>query len=379
MILGIDASNIRAGGGVTHLINILTSIGTDTRKYDFSRVIVWGGKDTLEKLPEREWLDLRTINKLNNSRFQRVLWLFFGLSAKARAANCDVLLIPGGLYFGNFRPYIAICQTLLPFEYNEVARYGFSARTLRLIALRFGQSKTFSNSNANIFLSHYAEELVSKIKGVKNIPRKIIHHGAKVSFMGKIKKQNIESDKIQLLYVSTIDLYKHQWNVIAAVAKLRKEGINAHLTLIGGSYKKALDKINSIITIVDPEREFIKYEGIVDYREVFSYYVQADIFVFASTCENLPVILLEAMSEELPIACSNKRPMLDILKDGGLYFDSESISSITRCLRYLIDNPDLQKILAARANKYSQLYSWDICVVETLSLIKTIYENKLYE
>ena len=377
MILGIDASNIRAGGGVTHLINILNSIGTNTHTSEFKRVIVWGGSNTIKELPEREWLDLRTIHKLNNSRVQRVLWLFFGLSAEARKADCNVLLIPGGLYFGNFRPYVAICQTLLPFEFKEVARYGFSARTLRLIALRFGQSKTFSSSNANIFLSQYAEELVSKIKGVQDIPRKIIHHGAKVSFKGTIKKQNIESDKIQLLYVSTIDLYKHQWNVISAVSKLRKEGINAHLTLIGGSYKKALDKINSIIAIVDPEREFIKYEGVVDYREVFTYYDQADIFVFASTCENLPVILLEAMSEVLPIACSNKRPMLDILKDGGLYFDSESISSITNCLRYLIDNTDLQDILVARANKYSQLYSWDVCAVETFSLIKTVYENKL--
>jgi glycosyltransferase involved in cell wall biosynthesis len=377
VILGIDASNIRGGGGVTHLINILTSIGTNTHNYNFKSVIVWGGSDTIKKLPEREWLDLRTINKLNNSRFQRLLWLFFGLSAKARTANCDVLLIPGGLYFGNFRPYVAICQTLLPFEYKEVARYGFSARTLRLIALRFGQSKTFSNSNANIFLSQYAEELVSKIKGVKDIPRKIIPHGAKVNFKGKTKK--IESNIIQLLYVSTIDLYKHQWNVISAVSNLRKEGLNVNLTLIGGSYKKALDKMNALINIVDPEREFIKYEGIVDYREVFSYYVEADIFVFASTCENLPVILLEAMSEGLPIACSNKRPMLDILKDGGLYFNSESISSITDSLRYLIENPGLQENLVTRANKYSQLYSWGDCAVETFSLIKTVYENKLHE
>jgi len=377
VILGIDASNIRGGGGVTHLINILTSIGTNTHNYNFKSVIVWGGSDTIKKLPEREWLDLRTINKLNNSRFQRLLWLFFGLSAKARTANCDVLLIPGGLYFGNFRPYVAICQTLLPFEYKEVARYGFSARTLRLIALRFGQSKTFSNSNANIFLSQYAEELVTKIKGVKDIPRKIIPHGAKVNFKGKTKK--IESNIIQLLYVSTIDLYKHQWNVISAVSNLRKEGLNVNLTLIGGSYKKALDKMNAVINIVDPEREFIKYEGIVDYREVFSYYVEADIFVFASTCENLPVILLEAMSEGLPIACSNKRPMLDILKDGGLYFNSESISSITDSLRYLIENPGLQENLVTRANKYSQLYSWGDCAVETFSLIKTVYENKLHE
>ena len=54
LIIGIDASNLREGGGMTHLSEMLR----DTKMEEFSihRVIVWGGKKTLEMLGDRTWM-----------------------------------------------------------------------------------------------------------------------------------------------------------------------------------------------------------------------------------------------------------------------------------------------------------------------------------
>ena len=41
MILGIDASNIRAGGGKTHLVELMASVEPET--YDFDQVLIFGG------------------------------------------------------------------------------------------------------------------------------------------------------------------------------------------------------------------------------------------------------------------------------------------------------------------------------------------------
>ena len=49
MRLGIDASNILTGGGVTHLKKILEY--ADLLKYGIQKLVVWGGKNTLEELP----------------------------------------------------------------------------------------------------------------------------------------------------------------------------------------------------------------------------------------------------------------------------------------------------------------------------------------
>jgi hypothetical protein len=51
MIVGIDASNIRSGGGVTHLKELLAA--AEPNRQGVQHVIVWGGRATLGQLPER--------------------------------------------------------------------------------------------------------------------------------------------------------------------------------------------------------------------------------------------------------------------------------------------------------------------------------------
>lgn len=54
MILGIEASNIRGGGGLTHLKEVISNI--EQQDIGFNKVIVWAITPTLAKLPEMEWL-----------------------------------------------------------------------------------------------------------------------------------------------------------------------------------------------------------------------------------------------------------------------------------------------------------------------------------
>ena len=75
MILGIDASNIRGGGGVTHLVELL-KVATP-QNYGFSKVYVWGGKNTLDKIEDRSWLQKVNEPSLNKSLPYRVYWQKF--------------------------------------------------------------------------------------------------------------------------------------------------------------------------------------------------------------------------------------------------------------------------------------------------------------
>jgi SAM-dependent methyltransferase len=56
--LGIDASNIRQGGGVTHLSQLLHA--GDPVVAGFDRVTVWTCKSTAATLPDRPWLVKRS-------------------------------------------------------------------------------------------------------------------------------------------------------------------------------------------------------------------------------------------------------------------------------------------------------------------------------
>ena len=81
------------------------------------------------------------------------------------------------------------------------------------------------------------------------------------------------------------------------------------------------------------------------------------------------------MAAGLPIASSDRGPIPEVLKDAGLYFNPESVSSIKNCLQYMIENPNLLQSLSAKAKQYSQAYSWKKCADETFAFLSSVYEK----
>ena len=54
MVLGIDAFNIKDGGGVTHIVEMLRV--AQPKEFGFTKVIIWGDKKLLSQIDERNWL-----------------------------------------------------------------------------------------------------------------------------------------------------------------------------------------------------------------------------------------------------------------------------------------------------------------------------------
>lgn len=120
---------------------------------------------------------------------------------------------------------------------------------------------------------------------------------------------------------------------IKAIGRLHDEGLPIRLDLYGSARVSILPRLTKAIDQVDARREFIHYWGAVDYKEIDRCYAAADLCVFASSCENMPNILIESMAAGLPIACSNRGPMPEVLGDAGIYFDPEDAASIACAVR----------------------------------------------
>ena len=153
MIVGIDASNLNEGGGLTHLLEILSNFDIDQHNID--RVIIWGRPKTLIKIDNYPWLKKISPKELNRSLFIRLIWQKFGISKSAKVNDCDLIFSPGSIFFSNFRPYVTMSQNMLPFDTKEANRYGFSFKRIRLILLREIHSKTFRSSQGIIFLTNF--------------------------------------------------------------------------------------------------------------------------------------------------------------------------------------------------------------------------------
>jgi len=380
IILGIDASNIRGGGGVTHLVELLRA--ADPAKHGFSHAIVWSSQDTLSRIEDRSWLIKSNQPWLNKNLFWRTLWQRFRLARMARAADCDLLFIPGGSYAGDFRPIVTMSQNLLPFVWRELRRYGLSQMTLKLMLLRWTQSSTFRRADGLIFLTRYAQDAVMRVIKTNCGKTTIIPHGIDSRFACPPREQlpinQYSADRLfRILYVSIIDMYKHQWHVAQAVVQLRKIGLPVAMELVGPAYPPALNRLRQTLDKIDPIGEVVRYSGAVPHVKLQACYAQADLCVFASSCETYGQILTEAMSSGLPVACSNRSAMPELLGDAGVYFDPENPNDIARTLRMLIESSDLRAKLATESFKRVQTYSWRRCADETFGfLVRVAAENR---
>ena len=378
MIIGIDASNIRVGGGVHHLVEVLAVAKPD--KHAFSKIVLFGGSKTLDQIEPRPWLIKVIPPALNGSLMQRVGWQRFMLSGEARRHGCDLLFVPGGSFAGDFTPVVSMSQNLLPFQWKELCRYGWSLVTVKMMLLRLAQARTFASVEGVIFLTEHAREAVLRVVQIPVPNTTIVPHGINVRFFSAPKPQlpisNYSSDRpYRILYISTIDVFKHQWNVVEGIAKLRSLGYPVILDLIGSSYAPAFYRLKQALVKHDPEQTFARYIGPLPYNEIEKKYSEADLFVFASSCETFGQIITEAMCAGLPIACSERSAMSELLGNCGIYFDPEDSESIANAIRRLLDDPSLRGSIATGANKLSTHFSWERCADETFKFFRTIHRR----
>jgi len=377
LTVGIDATNLRRGGGRTHLIELLRY--ANPKAFGFSRVVVWGGRSTLSLLDEKPWLEKVNLSVHERGLLTRSLWQHFRLSRVALEYQCDILFVPGGSFSGNFHPIVTMSQNMLPFEWNELFRYRWSLLTLKLILLRVAQTRSFLSADGVIFLTKYARKTVKGAIG--KLPNsRIIPHGINDRFFMPPRVQKCIDDYnsgYHILYVSIVDQYKHQWHVVDAVDRLRNQtGWNIKLDLVGPAYPPAYHHLQSAISNHDPDNEWVKYHGMVNFDMLHTIYAQADLGIFASSCENLPNILLETMASGLPIASSNKGPMREILKDYGVYFNPEQPDDIIDALKVLISDLELRIQYAKSSFMEAKKYTWVRCADDTFEFLSNVYHQK---
>lgn len=373
MIIGIDASNIREGGGLTHLKSILQF--ANPKHSGFSKIVVWSSQATLNQIPDAPFLDKTSHPNLNKSTLFTFLFQFFKLKKEAKNKNCDVIFAPGGTFISSFRPFVTMSQNMLPFEIEEAKHYNMKMR-IRLGILYFTQSFAFKKANGLVFLTNYAKNYITNKIKINPNKTTIIPHGVSLAFQKepRIQKEAThynQQNLFELLYVSYITIYKHQWNVAEAVCQLHQEGFPIKVKLIG-SVLDSFEKVQAVLEQYPNSNQCIEYIPGLPHQELIQHYHSSDAFVFGSSCENMPIILIEAMSAGLPIISSNSGPMKEVLEDSGLYFNPRNVSEIKNAIVKLFENHQLRTNLARQSYQKTLHYSWENCANATYEYLVKI-------
>lgn len=372
----IDASNIKAGGGLNHLKGLLSSVVTPESMR--ATVIIFSSKDTLSQLKNYDWLHKCSPTWCNGGFIYRLLGQQIILPFSIRKHGANALFSAGGtLPLFCSVATVTLSQNMLPFEPSRARLFGrWSVMCLKMRLLRIAHRMSFRRADGVIFLSMYAQNVITKALGLLHGDVVTIPHGVESRFF--VSPSSIryakysKTDPLHLLYVSIQMPYKHHIELMRGVSILRKQGRSVVLQMIGAYVEGYGDSVRDVRLTLDPEGVFLQDLGQVEFDQLHNFYRQADIFVFPSSCENLPNILIEAMASGLPIASSDRGPMPEILGEAGVYFNPESPASIAQTIAKLADDPRLREELAQRAWERAQAYSWVKCASATFEFISRV-------
>lgn len=175
-----------------------------------------------------------------------------------------------------------------------------------------------------------------------------------------------EKDSIILLSVGELSDRKNHSVSIKALSKIKNEKV--HL-VIAGTGEKREEFISLAKELgVDDRVHLLGFR--TDIPELLK---SADIFLFPSIQEGLPVALMEAMSCSLPVICSEIRGNTDLVDSTcGVLCSAVDADAFATAIEKLISDEPLRKSMAQKAQEESKKY--DIKIIE--NYMKDIYSGE---
>uniref|UniRef100_UPI0006D1A173 glycosyltransferase n=1 Tax=Clostridium sp. NkU-1 TaxID=1095009 RepID=UPI0006D1A173 len=165
----------------------------------------------------------------------------------------------------------------------------------------------------------------------------------------RLKKEELGLPKDKIILLSSGELIKRKNHevTIRAIAHLKQYSNNFHYIICGqGALNEYLRELVETLNVSD-SISFLGYRK--DMMEVFQV---ADIFLFPSFQEGLPMALLEAMAYGLPVVCSDIRGNRDLMGrgsegslkycEGGIMIrEVDNASAYSQAIYFLLQNKNL--------------------------------------
>jgi glycosyltransferase involved in cell wall biosynthesis len=177
-----------------------------------------------------------------------------------------------------------------------------------------------------------------------------------------------------LLFVGTPEPRKNLPRLLQAFASARQQGVQHSLVLVGGGGWGDFDLEDAIqeLGLVG----LVQCRGRVSDAELAALYDNATALLIPSLYEGFGLPALEAMSHGTPVIASNCSALPEVVRDGGLLVDPESVGSIAAAIIRLCGDASLQKRLAESARWQASGYNWDRSAELTMAALERIHHDR---
>jgi glycosyltransferase involved in cell wall biosynthesis len=361
----INALSARLGGGQTYLLNLLKHVPQED---NWQVIVLVQPSFALDDLPQNV---LRLEQASLENPLKRAVWEETCLPSLLRQHDIKLFFSPGGLLPRSLPTNMLTAvtfQNMLPFDHEQRNKYPLGYRRLRDWLLERGLSSSMRRSDLVIFISEFARNFINHELGELKGANVVIPHGIDSSFIASseylLPRPVWLPKEDYFLYVSFIDHYKAQLEVVQGFYLYRQQGGQGKLILAGSEYRPYADLVRQKITDLSLNNEVIM-TGNIPHADLPALYQNARINLFASFTENCPNILLEMMASGRPALVSNRAPMNEFGVDTVAYFDPSNPEDLARHLIALNFDEDRQLRLGSDAMNRSALHTWEVAAGNT--------------
>lgn len=143
--------------------------------------------------------------------------------------------------------------------------------------------------------------------------------------------------------------------------------------VLAGGVSDTKSFTTKLLTTVANHRDIV-FAGEIRGTRLWEIVRGSGLFVLPSDLEGLPLAMLEAMREGIPVLASDILPHQELINsERGMLFTSGDLDSCIRSLNWAIDHPTELATMAKNAQNYVQMnYSWDYVSAEILKLYTTV-------
>jgi len=368
----INALSALRGGGQTYIINFLKHLPQE--KYQILLVVNSKNKKLFSTYINKN-ITIYEAKSASKSIIHRFIWEQFELPKFLKSSDANIYYASGGIMLTKMPKGIisaTALRNMLPFDERERKRFPLvSYIRFKLWLLRFIFLSSYKRSDKIVFISEYSKSIVKEY--LPNIDKKsiVIPHGLNKQFLENKNTFNLpdglEKNKFYL-YVSILDVYKAQKEMIKEWKILKKENFSYPLVLVGPKYNEYGEEVVDLIKNENLENDII-YLGKVDYEKLPSLYKSSRALIFASSCECCPNILLEKLSASKPILCSDIQPMPEFAEDAAVYFNPYKIGSLSKRIIELEKNEVQREELSKKAHNQALKFDWDETISKTINYL----------
>ncbi|KKP96153.1 MAG: Glycosyl transferase group 1 [Candidatus Moranbacteria bacterium GW2011_GWE1_36_7] len=237
---------------------------------------------------------------------------------------------------------------------------------------------SLKRANKIVGVSQFTKNEIEKYYKIN--PEKVewIHNSISEEFLSSdvsIEQRENVREKYRLpekfvLYLGTLQPRKNVPHLISAFARIKNEIDETKLVICGNRKSHNYDeRIDEVIRVNNLEGEVV-FPGFIEEADKATIFALAHVFVFPSLYEGFGIPVLEAMSQKVPVICSDIPSLREVAQDSALYFDPLDLDDFSKKLYDISMDNDLRSELIDSGRKRVSFFSWEKSARKMLAIFE---------